>query len=61
MQTYRVKWEIDIDAHNAKEAADLALAIHRDADSCATVFDVTGQDDGRTYRVDLDEDLTTEI
>jgi hypothetical protein len=40
MKTYRVRWEIDIDAENAGEAAKQALAIQRDPSSTATVFDV---------------------
>jgi hypothetical protein len=40
MKTYRVVWEIDIDAENADEAALLALEIQRDVDSIATIFEV---------------------
>jgi hypothetical protein len=48
----RVSWAIDVTADNAKEAAEKALAIQRDPDSLATVFDVQGRD-GKTVRVDL--------
>ena len=49
---HRVKWEIDVDAGSAKEAARKALAIQRDKQSTATVFDVARQG-GKTVRVDL--------
>ena len=49
---YRARWEIDVEAGSAKEAARKALAIQRDRQSTATVFDVTGKD-GKTVRVDL--------
>ncbi len=41
---YRVRWEIDIEASNAPEAATKALAIQRDPGSIAAVFDVWGSD-----------------
>jgi hypothetical protein len=55
---YRVVWEIDIDAANAREAAELARAAQVDPDSIATSFDVTAVDDkgspnGETVTVDL--------
>ncbi len=40
MAHYRVKWEIDIEADTAQEAAQQALDIQRDAESTATVFHV---------------------
>jgi hypothetical protein len=40
MKTYRVKWEIDIDAESAPEAAAKALKIQRNSESAATVFEV---------------------
>ncbi len=40
MNHYLVKWEIDIDAETPEEAAKKALEIHRDPESCATVFEV---------------------
>lgn len=49
---YRVTWTIDIDAKTPWAAAHKALAIHRNPESIATVFDVTTQR-GRTVRVDL--------
>lgn len=39
-KSYRVTWEIDIDAANPREAAEKALHIQRDVDSTATVFTV---------------------
>ena len=60
MNSYRVSWEIDIDADTPREAAQKALDIQRDKESIATVFDVTGES-GSQSRVDLlecDEDNT---
>lgn len=39
-KSYRVTWEIDIDAASPREAAEKALHIQRDVDSTATVFTV---------------------
>ena len=62
MTEYRVIWEIDIDADTPTEAALAARAIQQDANSIATVFDVTPRcaDCGyhhadETKRVDLHE------
>jgi hypothetical protein len=52
--TKHITWEIDIEADTAREAAERALAIQRDSESTATVFDVTDER-GRTVRVDLME------
>jgi hypothetical protein len=51
----RVKWEIDLDEATAEAAATVALAIQRDPESTATVFDVACED-GKTVRVDLQRD-----
>lgn len=51
-RSYRVVWEIDIDACSPKEAAEKALAIQRNPESIATVFDITDPG-GRTTRIDL--------
>jgi hypothetical protein len=40
MKTYKVKWEIEVTANNPRKAARQALAIQRDQDSIAVVFDV---------------------
>lgn len=37
---YRVKWEIDIFSGSPQEAAQTALTILRDPESCALVFEV---------------------
>lgn len=50
----RIRWEIDVDARTPREAARKALAIQRDQESIATVFDV--QHNGKTVRIDLSED-----
>lgn len=49
---YRVLWEIDVQAGSAEEAAQAALAIQRDPDSTAVVFDVFTETTGPT-RIDL--------
>lgn len=51
--TYKVVWEIDIDAKSPMEAAKEALRIQRDRDSIATVFVVNGQE--------IDLSTTTEV
>ena len=51
--TYRVIWEIDLDADSPREAAEKAFAIHRNPESIATVFDVVDKT-GRKTTVDLD-------
>ena len=56
----RVKWEIDIDARTPRAAARKALAIHRNPESIATVFDVTNRR-GRTIRVDLGQKETNDV
>lgn len=48
----RVRWEIDLDEDTPEAAATLALAIQRDPESTATVFDVKCED-GKTVSVDL--------
>lgn len=53
MKTYRVTWEIDIDANSEREAAQAALKIQRDKESAATVFDVQAEDSSRAVHVDL--------
>ena len=40
-KSYRVRWEIDVDARSTKEAAQKALEIQRDPCSSALFFDVT--------------------
>lgn len=40
MTEYRVGWVIEIDADTAEEAAQKALAIHRDPNSIAPVFTI---------------------
>lgn len=41
MATYRVIWEIDIEADSPQEAASEAAAIQTDPESIATVFTVS--------------------
>ena len=40
MKSYRVTWEIDLDATSPRAAAREALRIQRDPESIATVFSV---------------------
>ena len=57
-QSYRVVWEIDIDADTPEDAARQALDIQHDYNSDATVFDVIDES-GTKIRIDLlqmDED-----
>ena len=51
----RVNWTIELDEDTPEAAAVVALAIQRDPDSTASVFDVACED-GRTVRVDLRKD-----
>lgn len=52
MTSYRLIWEIDIEAESPVVAAQEALAIQRRTDSTATVFDVM-QEDQHLARIDL--------
>lgn len=54
MKTYYVEWNIDIDADNPREAAEKALAIQRNHESWATVFNVY-DDRGELVQVDLED------
>lgn len=51
METYRVRWEIDIEANTPQQAAQEALVIQRDPNSNATVFDV---EDSRGVSIEID-------
>lgn len=44
LRDYKVTWEIDIRAESFEDAARKALAIQRDPESIATVFDVMRSD-----------------
>ncbi len=57
MKKYVVAWYIDIEAESPEDAARQALAIQRNPESLATVFDIKG--DGSTVTVDV-EDLDWE-
>ena len=52
-QTFKVTWTIEIDAENPQQAAEKALALHRDPNSIATVFEVSDGKD--TYTVDPED------
>ena len=44
MNTYKITWEIELDAESELEAAKLALEIQRDKHSTATIMVVTNED-----------------
>lgn len=53
MPEWLVRWEIDIEAETAEEAARQALAIQRDPESIALVFEVTREGSDKTKVIDL--------
>jgi hypothetical protein len=56
MRTFIVEWTINVDAENKLEAARKALAIQRDPNSSATIFEVMPEDGLESPEtVDLDE------
>jgi len=61
MTQYLVRWEIDIEADGPQEAAEKALAIYRNPDSIATVFDVYDQSRGGKIPVDLTPDRSKDM
>ena len=52
LKTYRVVWEIDIDAEDPEDAAKQALEIQRDRSSEATFFSVRSPE-GDITQIDL--------
>lgn len=63
MERYRVTWVIDIEAKTPEEAAAQALAIQRNPESWATVFEVeddAGEWVGRFDTLDPDNLLGAE-
>lgn len=57
---YLVRWVMDIEADDARDAAEAALAFQRDPQSIATVFAVTDKKTGKITTVDLTENTETE-
>jgi hypothetical protein len=54
MPSFRVVWEVDVDANTPLEAAREAFSMMTDPESTAVVFSVTGPDDARdTVTIDL--------
>ena len=51
MAEYTVTWTIVLDADSAEEAAKIALEIHRDKESIATIFEVADEQ-GRVTVID---------
>lgn len=54
-EVYRVVWTMDIEAESFEEAAQKALAIHRDPESIATIFNVQSLT-GETRCIDVEGD-----
>lgn len=50
--SYSVTWTMELDAASPRQAAELALAVQRDPESTATVFDVSGA--GTSVQIDLE-------
>lgn len=59
MKTYRVLWEIDLDAESPSEAARQAVEIQRDPESVATAFTVDEARVDLSYHCNLCGDLFT--
>lgn len=58
MNSYRVRWEIDVEADSPREAAAEAFRLVRKPETTATVFDVTRRLGGpvtESWRVDLSD------
>lgn len=53
MKSYYVVWRMEIEADSHEDAARRALAIHRDPESIATVFDVCEAPHGFERTIDL--------
>ena len=60
MNTYLVRWLIDIDADNPQEAAAQALICQRDIESTAVVFEVIDHKTKATTLIDLNDHNPTE-
>lgn len=58
-KSYRVTWEIDIDAASPRDAAEKALNIQRDPNSIATVFAVVEK--RRLLQIDVRPDTSIEL
>jgi hypothetical protein len=54
MTSYHIIWEIDVQADSPEEAAYKALAMQRNPESTATVFDVYRWDETEPTRIDLE-------
>ena len=55
MPDYRVRWDVDIEAGSAEQAARCAKAMQQDPESTANVFDVSYADGTVHFRIDLDK------
>jgi hypothetical protein len=58
VRAYRVRWEIDIDAPDARSAADEARTIQQDPDNLATEYEVWEPDVAAAdhHRIDLSKE-----
>ena len=60
MSSYLVHWKIDIEADSAYSAAEEALEIMQDKESCALWFEVVRSSTGNMTIVDLETDWEEE-
>ncbi len=58
MPLFLVKWDINLEADTAEDAARQALEIQRDPESIATVFNVKDTKTGRVVVIDTQPDNT---
>jgi hypothetical protein len=61
MPEYTVRWEIDLDADSAYEAARKALAIQRDPRSTANVFTVVRYWHAPSYRAKSRHEIVIDL
>lgn len=59
MSSYKVTWEIDIEANNPLDAAIRAQEIQRDPASTATIYMVRNTKNGALFQVDPAEPMHT--
>jgi len=54
LKTYKVTWEMELDATSPREAAELALEVQRDPHGTATVFNVVDVYDMHAWEETID-------
>lgn len=55
MASYRVVWEIDVDADTPEDAALLAAEIMADPGSCGPVFEVRAESESEGVTIDTED------